>query len=403
MERSVLTGIATLRWLGWVWMATVAVLARRSLEHPLPAGLLILAALAVTVWATVALRRDGPTSAMSTPLVATEVVVAAGLLLADGFVYDAAHVFSTEASLGVAWPLAGVLVAGLAWGGRWGTGVGVALGLARALSSTVNAPAVPAGEVELVLGLAPPWLLSLVTSTFLYALAGGVAGYAAGLLRRAEAAVATAQAEVAATRAREEVARTLHDGVLQTLAVVARRAADPDLTRLARDQERELRAYLFGSDPGHVGRGDLGDALRAVADRTERSYGLRVQVLVPDDLPDLADVACRALVGAAGEAMTNAGKHAQASRLTVFVEPTGDGVTCTVRDDGVGFDVDRVPHGVGLSRSIVGRVEEVGGRAEVRSRAGRGTEVRLEVPAGGAAGEQRHGRGGEGGRGPHDA
>ena len=81
----------------------------------------------------------------------------------------------------------------------------------------------------------------------LYALSGVLAGYLFRLLVRAER-------EVSAARAREEVARTLHDGVLQTLALVERRAGDEALARLARDQERELREFLFGTGAGAEGR-----------------------------------------------------------------------------------------------------------------------------------------------------
>src|SRR5438132_215838 len=79
---------------------------------------------------------------------------------------------------------------------------------------------------------------SLVNTAVLYALSGVLAGYLFRLLVRAER-------EVSAARAREEVARTLHDGVLQTLALVERRAGDEALARLAREQERELREFLF--------------------------------------------------------------------------------------------------------------------------------------------------------------
>src|SRR6185436_19747251 len=103
---------------------------------------------------------------------------------------------------------------------------------------------------------------SLASTTLLYALAGGVAGYMASLLR-------TAESEVAAARARENVARTLHDGVLQTLAIIERRSDDADLARMAREQERDLREFLFGAGPSadQGGARDVGPRLRAAAAR----------------------------------------------------------------------------------------------------------------------------------------
>ncbi|MBW3575808.1 MAG: histidine kinase, partial [Actinobacteria bacterium] len=168
-------------------------------------------------------------------------------------------------------------------------------------------------------------------------------------------------------------------GVLQTLAVVERRADDPALARLAREQERELREYLFGGRT--AGGGDLGSALRAAAARYEESFGGRVQVLVADDVPALAVRSVAALTGAAGEALVNAGKHGGAGKVTVYVEPDeAGGVFCSVKDDGVGFDPAVVVEGVGLSRSIRGRVEEAGGRVEVRASPGEGAEVNLWLP-----------------------
>ena len=127
---------------------------------------------------------------------------------------------------------------------------------------------------------------------------------------------------------------------------------------------------------------DVGTALRAAAARFEDSFGGRAQVLVADDLPPMRPAAVAALTGAAGEALVNAGKHGRASKVQVYVEPddTG-GVFCSVKDDGGGFDPASTVEGIGLSRSIRGRVAEVGGRVEVLSVPGEGTEVLLWLPS----------------------
>ena len=131
------------------------------------------------------------------------------------------------------------------------------------------------------------------------------------------------------------------------------------------------------------GGGDLGTALRAAAARFERAFGGRVDVIVPDDVPRLKAATVAAVAGAVGEALINAGKHGAATRVTIYAEPSDEdgGLFCSVKDDGGGYDPAAVPDGVGLSRSVRGRMAEVGGRADVVSAPGFGTEVRLWVPA----------------------
>ena len=370
MERSVLQGLAAFRWGAWLWMATVLLVSRDQLDRPVVAIALVGVALAVTIADTVLLRTDVTSLCRPGPVL-LELAVAAALVVGDGFVYGPDHAFSTSQSLGSVWPLAGILGAGVALGPVGAALSGITIGLCRVAAVAVNgAPIDSGGKV-----------LSLTNTIVFYALGGAAAGYLARLLRRAEG-------EISAARAREEVARTLHDGVLQTLAIVERRATDPALARMAREQERDLREYLFGiaragaplaaGDAGHT---DVGPPLRAAAARCEDHFGSRVQVVVADDLPDLPPAHVSALAGAAGEAMVNAGKHGAASKVLVYVEPSEDGgVFCSVKDDGAGFDTATTPEGVGLSRSIRGRMAEVGGRVEVRSAPGQGTEVLLWLP-----------------------
>lgn len=364
MERSALQGLAAFRWGAWLWMATVLLVSRHDLERPWLALGLAAMALAVTV-ADTALLRTNPAALCRPGPVAAELAVGAMLVLCDGVAYGEGHAFSTSQSLGSVWPLTGILGAGLAFGPAVAAGSGVLLGLARVGAVLTNGASIDSGGR----------VLSVTNTVVFYALGGAAAGYLARLLRRAEA-------EISAARAREEVARTLHDGVLQTLAVVERRTTDPALSRLAREQERELRDWLFGSSSPSGVVADVGTALRAAAARFENAFGGRAQVLVADDLPPLETGTVAALTGAAGEAMVNAGKHGRAAKVQVYVEPDeSGGVFCSIKDDGVGFDVAATVEGIGLSRSIRGRVSEAGGRVEIVSMPGDGTEVLLWLPS----------------------
>ena len=369
MERSVLQGLAAFRWGAWLWMATVLLVSREQLEWPMVAVALVGLALAVTIADTVLLRTDFARLCRPGPVL-VELAVGGLLVVSDGLVYGPDHAFSTSQSLGSVWPLAGILCAGVALGPVGAALSGIAIGLGRVAAALLNgAPIDSGGKV-----------LSLTNTVVFYALGGAAAGYLARLLRRAEG-------EISAARAREEVARTLHDGVLQTLAIVERRATDPALARMAREQERDLRDYLFGvaragaGTTSGAGDTDVGPPLRAAAARCEDAFGARVQVLVADDIPDLPPALVSALAGAAAEAMVNAGKHGRAAKVLVYVEPhAAGGVFCSVKDDGSGFDVASTPEGVGLSRSIRGRMSEVGGRVEISSSPGQGTEVLLWLP-----------------------
>lgn len=361
LVRGLLAGLAGFRWLAWAWLATMLLLTRGELDAPLLAVGLAGAALVVTVGATVLLRSDAG-RLLSLPVIAVEVAVAVALSIGDAVAYSGPH----PQSLGSAWPLAGILTAGVAFAGRGGAAAGVLVGLGRLVGSVLE----PTGG-----GWDDDLTISALSTIVLYALAGGAAGFATGRLRAAERRISVIQA-------REEVARTLHDGVLQTLAVVQRRAGDPELSRLAHEQERELREYLFGTGAASGG-GDLGTRLRAAAALFEDRFGGTAQVVLDPDLPPLGPLVVEALGGAVAEALANAGKHGHARRVTVYAGPDDDagGVLCSVKDDGTGFDVATVVEGVGMRGSVRGRMQEVGGRADVAGNVGHGTEVRLWVPA----------------------
>jgi signal transduction histidine kinase len=88
-----------------------------------------------------------------------------------------------------------------------------------------------------------------------------------------------------------------------------------------------------------------------------------------------------ALVAAVREAAHNAARHAGVPEVSVYVEVEPQRVTAYVRDRGTGFDLDAVEPGrVGVRESIVGRMARHGGKAEIHTAPGDGTEVVLEVP-----------------------
>jgi signal transduction histidine kinase/phage shock protein PspC (stress-responsive transcriptional regulator) len=177
-----------------------------------------------------------------------------------------------------------------------------------------------------------------------------------------------------------DVAAHLHDSVLQTLALIQRKADDPRaVVALARAQERDLRAWLY-EDPA-APTSSLRAALDEAAGQVEAVHGVPVEVVLVGDAPLDEDLG--ALVRASREAMLNAARHSGASSVDVYAEVDGRQVEVFVRDRGSGFDPDDVPADrLGLRGSLVGRMERHGGRATVRSTLGEGTEVHLSMAVG---------------------
>lgn len=192
-----------------------------------------------------------------------------------------------------------------------------------------------------------------------------------------------------AARAREaeraDIAAHLHDSVLQTLALIRARARDPDtVTRLARAQERELRAWLYDDrpTPGMSVAAELKSLVGEIEDgraaKTADLGPVAIETVVVGDCIPTPETT--ALLQAAREALVNAVAHGRPP-VSVYLEVTEDAVEVFVRDRGDGFDIDAVaPDRFGVRESILGRVRRRGGTAEVASRPDWGTEVRLRVP-----------------------
>ena len=180
--------------------------------------------------------------------------------------------------------------------------------------------------------------------------------------------------------ARADMAAHLHDSVLQTLALIQRHADEPEQSRsLARRQERALRAWLYDERPPDGAAGTLVSELDRMTDEVEADHrGVTVDVVTVGDRP--VDVHLDALLGAVREAVVNAAKHSGATEVSVYVEVEGDRVEAFVRDRGRGFDpAATADDRRGIADSIVGRMRRHGGRAQVHSTPGEGTEVTFEM------------------------
>ncbi len=264
--------------------------------------------------------------------------------------------------------------------GRWGRFAW----LEPLIGGRISLPRVLVGAVLVVVGLTyfatasgAVGDLGAVVVAIAVTLAGAALVLGPYIVRLAQE-VGDERAERIRSEERAEVAAHLHDSVLQTLALIQRSEDGREMAALARGQERELRAWLYGR-PRVDSDQTLGQALEAAADRIERDHHVAIEVVVVGDGP--MDRAGRAAVRAGAEAMLNAARHSGAATVAVYAEVGRDTVQLFVTDEGKGFDPAAVGHDRrGIADSIRGRVERAGGTVTITSDPGEGTEVQLSIP-----------------------
>jgi signal transduction histidine kinase len=358
---TILKALVVARWLAWVWMAGIISFtdADEKIRHPLIGWFAVVATLALTIVSTALLRRH-PERLLHAPFVIADLGFAVGLSIIDGFVFQPGHVFATSQSIATQWPLIAMATVGVAYGPVIAGIGGLMIGPAEWAGAELN----EFGD------WGTPEIVSIAATSLFFGACGVVFGWQARLLKRVEG-------EIADRRARDEVGRILHDTVLQTLALVERRSAvaDPELAAAAREADRDLRSFLFGSAGRVVA--DLEARVRNSVERARRGHDTPVTVSVIDDGCRLDDERQDRIARAIGESVSNALRHAGASRIVVFVETDERGqVFATVGDDGRGFDPDERRTSHGLDESVIGRIESIGGRVEIDSSPS-GTEIRM--------------------------
>lgn len=233
---------------------------------------------------------------------------------------------------------------------------------------------------------------SIYGNAFLLVIGGPVVGYMCESVQRMALERDEAQRAAARAEERARLARAVHDGVLQVLALVQRRGGElggdaAELGRLAGEQERELRALIRGEQPGRgtaVGMTDLAAALAELETGT-------VTVSGPATAVEMPARPAEEIVAATRAALDNVRRHVgEDARAWVLLQAFPDHVEVSVRDDGPGIAEGRVVEAgaqgrLGISESIRGRIEDLGGTAELITGA-TGTEWELTVPRTGVHG-----------------
>ncbi|MCP9954844.1 MacS family sensor histidine kinase [Actinomadura madurae] len=373
LETALWRAVAVYRGLALCYAAVVIAMNSGEYAHPL-GGWAVLAVMAV--WTGYAVFASSDPRRRGRPLLAADLAVAAGCVLATAWVETPANIADGRPTLPVSWVAAAVLSWAVAGGRRRGIAAALVLAAANLL---VHVFAGTSGGIG--------------TTTFngivLLFLAGLVVGHVVRLALDAEARLARAVELESATRERERLARRIHDSVLQVLAMVQRRGGElggeaAELGRLAGEQEAALRS-LIGAGPAAPaaarpgGDTDLRPLLTGHASTS-------VTVSTPATQVRLPAHAAREIEAAVAAALDNVRRHCGAgARAWVLLEDGHGGVTVSVRDDGPGMPAGRLEEAaaggrLGVAQSIRGRIADLGGTVTVFTAEGEGTEIEMTVP-----------------------
>lgn len=201
---------------------------------------------------------------------------------------------------------------------------------------------------------------------------------------------------------RQRMARDLHDETGQALTAIglglrgleSRLAQDPDkaavtlheLQTLTADSLRELQRLMADLRPSHLDDLGLSAALRWYAAKLEERYPLKVRVDIGGTEQPITDAAKITTFRIIQEALNNVIRHADARNARIALDFADKGVRVSIRDDGSGFDLERLRRTQSSGRPPLGlagmqeRAALLGGAVTVQSEPGQGTLIEAFVP-----------------------
>jgi signal transduction histidine kinase len=204
--------------------------------------------------------------------------------------------------------------------------------------------------------------------------------------------------QLAVIEERDRIGRDVHDGIIQSLYAVSLSLEDmPELIAESRQEAearvdtaidslhvaiRELRNFIYGLRPETLDGSDVPAGIRELAEQHRRNTLVEVDV----DIDELAAMTLSIgegmhLLQLVREALSNAGRHARATRAGVSLRREGDETVLLIADDGVGFD-PAAAHDAGHRglRNMRARAEAIGGRLVIQSARGSGTRIIVALP-----------------------
>lgn len=347
-------------------------------EHVILWWPILLYGLLILTWSIVAPLLPRPTRTA----IAVELALASAGIMLTSVVYAPAEVAAGISTVPGVWSASPVIAAALLAGIRGGF-IGASIVSAANLLQVAEASQLTWHNI------------------FLLYVVGVLVGLSVQLAR--ESQVRLEQALVASERLaeRERIGRQVHDGVLQTLAMIHRRGRQlggegESLADLAADQERSLRSMINRIDPVPPPSGALASPSECV-DLTAllaQHRSARTEVVLPPGALRLPAATAREVEAAVLAALDNVERHAgDGARAWVLVDADDKQIEVVVRDNGIGMDPDRLVEAaragrLGASSSIRGRMLDLGGDAGWRTPAGGGTTVTLSLPATHVAGSR---------------